>query len=80
MSIMRWVEAKELARMLGILGVLVAAGTGLSSMADRAPGVVEVPDVPAVEAPAETGAYVVAGPADSADPTPELPVAVPVGV
>lgn len=80
MSIMRWAEVKELARMFGILGVLVAAGMGLSTMADDAPGVVEVPDVPAVEAPAETGAYVVAGSADSTDPAPALPVAVPRGV
>jgi len=77
MSIMRWVEVKELARMFGILGVLVAAGMGLSTMADDTPGVVEVPDVPAVEAPAATGAYVVAGHADSTDPAPALPVAVP---
>ena len=77
---MRWVEVKELARMFGILGVLVATGIVLSAKADDAPGVVEVPDVPAVEAPAATGAYVAAGPAASADPAPALPVAVPSGV
>lgn len=80
MSIMRWVEVKELARMFGILGVLAAAGMGLSAMAEDAPGVVEIPDVPALEAPAAAGAYAVAGPADSPDPAPALPVAVPLGV
>ena len=80
---MRWVEVKELARMFGILAVLVTAGMGLSAMAENTPGVVEVPavpDVPAVETPAVTGPYVVAGPAASADPAPALPVAVPDGV
>lgn len=52
---MRWGEAKELARMLVVLGMLVAAGAGLSAMTADAPGVVEVevPAVPEVEQPAE---------------------------
>ena len=80
MSIMRWAEVKELARMFGILVVLVTAGWGLSARAQDAPGVVEVPDVPAVEAPAEPAAYVVAGSAAPAELAPALPVAVPAGV
>lgn len=77
---MRWGEVKELAGMLGILGMLVAAGLGLSSAAQDAPEVVEVPDVPAVEVPAVTGPYKVVGPAASADDASALPVGVPPGV
>ena len=62
--------------MFGILGMLVAAGLGLSSAAQDAPEVVEVPDVPAVEAPAVTGPYQVVGPAASADDE-QLPVGAP---
>ena len=67
--------------MFAILGMLVAAGLGVSAMAPDLPEVVEVPEVevPAVEIPAVTGPYRVVGPAVSADPAPALPVGVPRG-
>lgn len=79
---MRWGEARELAGMLGILVMLVAVGTGLSSMTDETAEVgqvPEVPEVPAVELPAVTGPYWWAGPADSAEQAPQLPVGEPDG-
>lgn len=80
---MGWGEVKELARMLAVLGMLVTTGMGLSSMAQDAPEVVEVPDVPAAEMPAATVPYQVVGPAGSAEEpedAPAPPVGVPLGV
>lgn len=50
---MRWGEARELARMLVILGMLMAAGFGLEAKADGLRVVeVDATEVPAVEQPA----------------------------
>lgn len=79
---MRWGEARELAGMSVILGMLIVAGMGLSSMAEVSPEAsetVEVLDVPAAEMPAEIGPYRAAGPAGSAESA-GLPVGVPLGV
>lgn len=63
---MRWREVKELAGMLMILGTLVGAGWGLSSVTAGAQEVVDVreaPGAPAAEASVRTGSYEAAGPA-----------------
>lgn len=76
---MRWREAKELAGMVLLLGVLVGAGWELSSMTADAPEVVDVRDAPRAprDAALATGRYEAAGPADPAGST--EPVGVPAG-
>jgi hypothetical protein len=63
---MRWREVKELAGMLMVLGTLVGAGWGLSSLTADPQEVVDVreaPGAPAAVAPVGTGGYEAAGPA-----------------
>lgn len=62
-------EAKELAWMLLVLGVLLGTGWELSSLTADPQEVVDVreaPGAPAAEAPGVTGSYEAAGPAVSA--------------